>query len=86
MSLTPHQKEIISIAQAIGGDFTKAQVVEAIGGNYYCNGDKHVGDRLSRMVKAGLLIRVKKGLFRIGTGTKLKPATIAEGQTILFER
>ncbi len=41
----------MAILQANSGEVTKAKVVEAIGGNYYCNGDKHVGDRLFRMVK-----------------------------------
>jgi len=75
----------MAILQANGGEVTKAQVVEAIGGNYYCHGDKHVGDRLSRMVKSGMLIRVKPGLFKIGSGKKSKLEIVAEGQTKLFE-
>ena len=82
--MTPEQREIMTILQANGGEVTKAQVVDAIGGNYYCNGDKHVGDRLSRMVNAGMLIRVKPGLFKIGTGKRSKPEIVAEGQTTLF--
>ena len=74
----------MAILQANGGEVTKAQVVDAIGGNYYCNGDKHVGDRLSRMVNAGMLIRVKPGLFKIGTGKRSKSEIVAEGQTTLF--
>ena len=83
--MTPEQKEIMAILQANGGEVTKAKVVEAIGGNYYCYGDKHIGDRLSRMVNAGMLIRVKPGVFKLGTGTRSKPKTIAEGQQTLFE-
>ena len=83
--MTPEQKEIMAVMQANGGKATKAQLVAALGGNYYCNGDKHVGDRLSRMVKSNLLKRVKPGVFDIGTGKKNKPSTIAEGQTELFE-
>ncbi len=41
----------MAILQANSGEVTKAKVVEAIGGNYYCNRDKRVGDRLFRMVK-----------------------------------
>ena len=78
--MTPEQKEIMTILQANGGEVTKAKVVESIGGNYYCNGDKHVGDRLPRMVKAGMLIRVKPGVFKLGTGKKSKPATSDAGQ------
>lgn len=82
--MTPEQKQIIAILQANGGEATKSQVVKQIGGNYYCNGENHVGQRLSRMVNAGLLIRVKPGVFKIGKGTKSKPSTIIEGQTTLF--
>lgn len=78
--MTPDQKEIVAILQSNGGEVTKKQVVEAIGGNYYCNGDKHIGDRLSRMVKSNLLVRVKPGVFRFGTGRKSNPSTIDTNQ------
>ena len=84
--MTPEQKEIIAFAQKNGGEFTKRQLVEAIGNNYYCNGEKHLGDRLSRMVNAQLLERVKPGVFKVGTGKKNKPSNIADGQANLFER
>lgn len=83
--MTPEQKQIIAILQENGGEASNPQVVEAIGGNYYCNGGKRVGDRLSRMVNALMLIRVKPGVFTLGKGKKSKPTTIAEGQTTLFE-
>lgn len=35
--------------------------------DYYCNGAKHVGDILSRMVKRGFIERIKPGLFKRGT-------------------
>jgi hypothetical protein len=82
--MTPEQKKIMAFAQSKGGTFTKAEIVEAMGKKYYCNGDKHLGDRLSRMVNANILKRVKLGLFEISTGKKSKPSTIAEGQTELF--
>jgi len=82
--MTPEQKQIIAIVQSKGGEITKAQVVKEIGRDYYYNGEKHVGDRLSRMVNAGLLIRVKPGVFKLGKGTKSKPATIADEQPTLF--
>lgn len=82
--MTPKQKKIIAFAQSKGGTFTKSEIVEAMGGNYYCHGDKHIGQRLSVMVNANLLKRVKPGVFEISTGKKSKPSTIAEGQTELF--
>ena len=83
--MTPEQKQIIAFAQSKGGTFTKANIVEAMGKEYYCNGGKHLGDRLSRMVNANLLKRVKPGVFEISTGKKSKPSTIADGQQSLFQ-
>jgi len=82
--MTPKQKKIMAFAQSKGGTFTKSEIVEAMGGNYYRHGDKYIGQRLSIMVNANLLKRVKPGLFEISTGKKSKPSTIAEGQTELF--
>lgn len=81
--MTPEQKEIMAVMQAHGGKATKADVVKALGRNYYCNGGKHVGDRLPRMVKSNLLKRIKPGVFEIGTGKKSKPATLDAGQIVM---
>lgn len=66
------------------GQIKKADAVELLGGSYYCNESKHVGDVLSRMVKAGLLTRVKKGVFEIGKGKKAAAEITPENQTTLF--
>ncbi|WP_288435344.1 hypothetical protein [uncultured Chryseobacterium sp.] len=63
-------------------EITKSKAIELIGGSYYCNSTKHVGDILSRMVKSGLLHRVKNGLFVIGTRVNSDPVT--ENQLRLF--
>jgi hypothetical protein len=69
----------------VGGTFTKSEAVKEFGPKYYGNsGSKHVGDRLSRMVNAGLLEREAKGRYKIGKGKKNKPATIDAAQTYLF--
>lgn len=83
--MTHQQKAIIAMCQANGGDLTKKQVVEQYGHEYYANGAFHIGNILSRMVNSGMLIRVKRGVFKLGKGKKSKPSTIAEGQTELFE-
>lgn len=85
MALTPQQTQILKDAQANGGTITKKEVVAMYGRCYYHNGAKHLGDILSRMVKGGLLIREKPGVFKVWKGTKNKPATIAESQQTLFE-
>ena len=82
--LTPEQKAILAFARNVGGSFTKGEAVKEFGSEYYHNGAKHVGDRLSRMVNAGLLEREAKGRYKIGKGKKNKPATIDAAQTDLF--
>lgn len=84
--LTSHQKQILDFARSNGGTVKKSQVVERFGNWYYCNEAKHIGDCLSRMVRAKLLTRVRPGLYEIGTGTKIKPSSAAfiENQAELF--
>ena len=72
--MTREQKEITRFVLQNGGTATKQQIVKALD-SYYCNGDKHIGDILSRMVNAGLLKRVKNGVFEIGDGKKAKKPT-----------
>lgn len=69
------------------GTATKADIVALEGGQYYCNAEKYIGDRLSRMVKAGMIKRIKPGVFRIGSGKKPAKAVVApvdENQTTIF--
>lgn len=63
---------------------TKKRAISLIGNFYYCNASKHVGDVLTRMVKSGLLRRVKRGRYAIGNGYRKDP--IAENQTSIFEK
>lgn len=82
--MTPDQKEILDFARRLGGYFTKQEAVKAFGGGYHCNGDKHVGDRLSRMVNSGLLERISPGKYKIGKGKKKAPANTDTNQIELF--
>lgn len=85
--LTEGQKEILNL---FNGDFEKElktrEIVEAVGGRYWRDtGGKYVGERLSRMVKVGVLERVKKGVFKLGTGKKQTiQNTIDPNQITLF--
>lgn len=65
MKPTPYQLKILALARENGGQFTAAQACERFAGNYHCNGEKHVGDAVRRMVAAGFLSRVKKGVYAI---------------------
>lgn len=46
--------------------------------SYYCNGNKHMGDILSRMVKGGRLVRVKKGVFKLANTDGIKPKMLID--------
>lgn len=80
--MTEYQKKIFEEARK-NGQITKRQAVELIGKRYYANADKHVGDVLSRMVKSGLLKRIKNGVFELGSRTK-KHTPSPENQLNLF--
>lgn len=84
--MTQQQKQIIRAAQERGGRITKKEVVEMYGGSYYCGADNHLGAMLSRMVKAGLLVREKPGVFVVGSGKEkqVKPIAAIENQITLF--
>lgn len=62
-----NQKIILRFAIKNNNQITKKQAVELMGHNYYHNGEKYVGEVLSRMVKSQLLKRIKNGLFEIQT-------------------
>lgn len=68
--MTDNQRKIFDFIRAKGGTAVLSDIVAEFGANYFLHPEKYVGDSLSRMVKAGLLIRVKKGVYAIGTGKK----------------
>ena len=74
MGLTTSQKKILQLAKDTGGTVVSSTIVEALGGAYYSYSEKHVGDIVSRMVKAGLLIQVRPGVFRLPTADDPKKA------------
>lgn len=80
--MTPQQRQIYDFVRR-NGQATKKEISE-IADNYFCNGEKHIGDRLGRMVKAGFLIRVKNGLYKPGFGKKHRPVPRPELQQTLF--
>lgn len=82
--MTKDQAEIIRWAQSVGGYFTKREAVLQFGGKYFRHPEKYVGDRLSRMVDAGLLERTAPGKYKIGKGKKSKPDPAEANQTELF--
>lgn len=82
--MTAKQNTIMRFANANGGKITKSQAVDLIGYAYHCNSEQHVGAILSRMVKHGLLNRVKPGHFEIGMGKKPVKQKQGTGEPTLF--
>lgn len=60
--LSPKQAAIMQALRS-GGQITLDQAVRLIGGDLYCNAPKHVGALLGNMVRRGLLVRVRPGVF-----------------------
>ena len=80
------QREIRKLL-AENGDMTLGQIVDRVPFGYYCNASKHVGDICSRMVKTKLILRVKKGVFRLNgkfVGGEQQGCNFNENQTSLF--
>lgn len=81
--MTPSQRAIYNFVRS-KGTATKEEIFSFTGDPYYRNGEKYIGERLSRMVNAGMLKRVKPGVFAVGSGKKSGKADIAENQQTLF--
>jgi hypothetical protein len=47
------------------GELTLEHAVGLVGHDIYCNRHKHVGNILANMVRRGMLVRVKPGVFRM---------------------
>jgi len=62
MALSEKQQKVLNWVRE-HGIISTSEAVRIIGGNLYCNAEKHVGDTLSRLVKARLIRRIKPGLF-----------------------
>ena len=84
--LTQLQKEIVQCCEANGGTVTSAQLTAAFGGRYYANGAFHIGNAVRRMVANGSMISEKRGVFKVGRGSKPKPAAVDKNQTELFSK
>jgi len=66
---------------------SKKEIIERGQIRYYYNTEKHVGHTLSRMVKNQLLVRIKKGYYKLGKSTPKhgRPVQKIENQTELFK-
>lgn len=68
-----------------GNQITTSQANELLAGNYYHNGAHYVAQILARMVNAGKLKRIKRGVYELGNGYRKNLQQIEnENQTQLF--
>lgn len=86
MGLTgDRQKEVLA---CFNGDkelqLSKKEIIEKARLYYYHNTDKHAGDVLSRMVNSGLLRRISKGVYSLGSGVKRKDKIVPANQIKLL--
>ena len=81
------QAEILATFPDADTVLTKREIIKRGQIRYYYNTEKHVGHTLSRMVKNQLLVRVKKGNYKLGKSTPKhgKPVQKIENQTELFK-
>ena len=64
--MKPSRKQQAIIRSArMNGFITLKEAVHLVGGDVYANADKHTGAILSNMVKRGMLVRVKPGMFKL---------------------
>jgi predicted transcriptional regulator of viral defense system len=69
--LTEKQQFIISYLKEVGQAST-IQILAAAPFSYYCNGEKHLGEILSRMIKKRLLVRVGRGKYKLQESTEIQ--------------
>ncbi|WP_418360194.1 hypothetical protein [Sphingobacterium detergens] len=74
MALTLNQRKIVDYARQNDNKITKKEACALI--PFYHNTDKHVGVILSRMVKSGMIIRLKPGHFKLSNGQKTAKAQL----------
>lgn len=65
--MTTRQKQIIQfVLSGPNQTRTSAEIISEFGHEYFGNGDKYVGARLTTLVRSGHLVRIKKGLYAVG--------------------
>ncbi|AWW32155.1 hypothetical protein DN752_19535 [Echinicola strongylocentroti] len=87
MRLTQKQEKVIQFIVDGRGEITISEAVTLIGDQYH-NQSKYVGETLSRMVRRGVLCRVRRGVYKLATKVSGKKDTyvVSPSQTRLFEQ
>lgn len=66
---------------------SKREINEALSGYYYFNGDKHLGNIVSRLVSSGHLIRIKRGVYKLADKASVNSSSkpVNKNQLNLFK-
>jgi len=62
--MSPNQQNIVNALKR-QEQLSLDDAIELIGGNIYANKRRHVGATMSRMVRRGLVVRVRPGVFEL---------------------
>ena len=68
MHLTEKQKILVDACRE-SGTLTKERADQLLKHYYYCNHSKYVSEILTRLVRAGLLIRINRGLYKLANAS-----------------
>lgn len=78
----------VRILRLFNGDFTlvlhKQAIIKKGRIAYFNNTDKYVGDILTRLVRSGRLIRIKRGYYMLGKAKKAEPLLVNPNQLKLL--
>lgn len=69
-NLSAHQAEVLRYLQTVP-EANKDNIYINVSFGYYHNWQKHLGDVLTRMVKAGLIDRARRGIYKTAVKTQL---------------
>lgn len=84
MKLGHNQLRILRFIAEQAGEVSFPEIVEKFKTEYYANTSHYVGLSLSSMVKNGVILRVRKGVYTVGTGKKPAKTQETNSQPTLF--
>ena len=70
MKLGYNQLRILRFISEQAGEVAFSSIVDKFETQYHTNAAHYVGLSLSSMVKNGVILRVRKGVYTVGTGKK----------------
>lgn len=84
MKRKPSEKQKAILDFLLDGDKKKSEITENFKNWYYANAAHHIGQILNRMIKADLIVRVRRGVYGRATAHKEKCRSVIKNQMELF--